>query len=80
METSGNERHMATSGAGGRLNPAASPAGSRDGEHKEIPTVVTAKYTGDYKTAANQAGAKRPDNPDEVIARNTTYKCCRCGR
>jgi len=39
--------------------------------HKEIPTVVTAKYTGDFKTVASQAERKIPDNSDEVIARNT---------
>ena len=55
----------------------------KDGEHKEIPTVVTAKYDGDYKTAAGQAGTKKPSNPDEVIAKNTVQHVgcsCKCGR
>ena len=45
--------------------------------HKEIPTVpVAAKYTGDY-SAVVKAGTKKPDNPEEVIARNTK-RCLKC--
>ena len=54
----------------------------KEQEHKTIPTVVTAKYTGD-KGAVAQADRRVPDNPCEVIARNTKETVCRgckCGK
>ena len=54
----------------------------KEQEHKIVPTIVTAKYTGD-KGAVAQADRRVPDNPDEVIARHvkeTVCRGCRCGR
>jgi hypothetical protein len=39
--------------------------------NKEIPTVITAKFTGDQRAVANEAQLKAPENPEEVIAANT---------
>jgi len=68
-----------------------------DRGHKEVPSVATtAKFTGNQATvvAQAQAAANKPENPDEVIARNTKQTlgkgspapnaaacgCCRCGK
>lgn len=37
----------------------------------QIDTVTTSVYTGDEKAVANEAARKKPDNPKEVIAKNT---------
>jgi len=78
METNGNKQQNVMSGAGGHLHRGESWTGSPHNP-KEIPTVAsTAKYCGDYKTVATQAQTKVPDNPDEVIARNTKQTVCSC--
>ena len=41
--------------------------------NKQIPTKMTAVYTGNNKAVAAEANMKRPQNPEEVIARNTTH-------
>jgi hypothetical protein len=64
-------------GAGDPLTQAAFGTGDPP-KNKEIPTVVTARYTGDFKTAAAQAESKKPDNPEDVIARNIKETVCRC--
>jgi hypothetical protein len=53
---------------------------------KTIPTVAgAAVYNGDFKTVATESSRKVPDNPEEVIARNTvgsnsgTMRACKCG-
>lgn len=66
MESNCNKQDTATSGTG------------RPVTHKAIPTVVTATYTGDQKAVARQAEIKKPDNPEEVIAKNTKQTVCRC--
>jgi len=49
----------------------------KDRENKEIPTVAAAaKYTGDFRTVAAQAKAQKPDDPEAVIARNTSRTVC----
>ena len=40
--------------------------------NKEIPTEVIAVYRGDSRTVASEAQRKRPDNHQDVVARNTT--------
>ena len=39
---------------------------------KQVETVMTTKFTGSTKAVAAEANMKVPDNPEEVIARNTT--------
>jgi len=43
---------------------------------KILPTEVKAVYRGDQKTVASEAKRKKPDNPEEVIARNTQKIIC----
>ena len=40
--------------------------------NKQIETQVTAVYGGCHSTVANEAKMKRPENCQDVIARNTT--------
>jgi len=65
MKSDGSRLHNGESWTGSSANP------------KEIPTVpTTAKYTGDHKAVTAQAQTKIPNNPDEVIAKNTKQKIC----
>ena len=40
-------------------------------QNKSIPTEIRAVYRGNDRTVAAEANMKKPDNPEEVIARNT---------
>jgi len=40
--------------------------------NKQVETVMTTKFTGDQRAVAVEAKTKKPDNPEEIIARNTT--------
>lgn len=40
--------------------------------NKEIQTVMTTRFTGSLKTVAAEANMKKPENPEEIIAKNTT--------
>jgi len=67
METNSNKQK---NGEGGQIHKGESWS---DRDHKEVPTVASvAKYDGDYKAVAGQANVKIPNNPEDVIARNTT--------
>jgi hypothetical protein len=41
-------------------------------KRKIIPTEVKSVYRGDFKSVASEANMKKPDNAEDVIARNTT--------